>query len=322
MCVVIGHIALGYTGAEYFPGRWNFWYAIENIMYSFHMPLFFSISGFVYYKAYFTSDGKPKRRKLYIQMLNLAGIYVIFAIGFTLLKMPFNAFTNEKASFEDIIWMWMNPIGVYWYLYVLIEMYLVFSIPYLVRSNSIIILAGCFGLTVISYYISVPFRLPDLCYFLVFFAAGIVYAREAKLFSLFPASVAGLIISVIFSTIFWNINSTLNCTKYVNFVIAFGLILVIWYAFEHIDFLGNNRVLQYLGARSLEIYVTHSIVVTVGRTILNRLSVNDQYICLIVNMILGIELPLIFSFAIRKLKLFDLFFRPVTVISKKLRMEK
>ena len=322
ICVVVGHIALGYAGVAYCPGSWDFWYATENIIYSFHMPLFFAISGFVYYKAYFTSDGEPKRRKLYIQTLNLIAIYVIFAIGFTLLKMPFNAFTNEKASFDDIIWMWMRPVGVYWYLYVLVEMYLVFSIPRLAKSNPVITLAACLGLTVISYYISIPFHIPDLCYFLIFFAAGIVYARGVKLFSFLPAAVIGLILSTVLSAVFWNSEIRLNNTQFVNVIIAFGFILAIWYVFEHIEPLGNSKILQFFGSRSLEIYVTHSIVVTAARTILNKMSVDNQYICLIVNTVLGIGLPLIFSLVVRKLKLFDILFRPATVISKKLSSEK
>ena len=286
------------------------------------MPLFFAISGFVYYKAYFTSDGEPKHRKLYTQTLNLIAIYVIFAIGFTLLKIPFNAFTNEKASINDIIWMWIKPVGVYWYLYVLVEMYLVFSIPRLAKSNSVFILSACLGVAFISYYISIPFDIPDLCYFLIFFAAGIIYARGIKIFSFLPAAVVGLIISAVLGAVFWNQEIRLKETKYINVIIAFGLILIIWYVFEHVRPFGSSKLLQFFGSRSLEIYVTHGIIVTAARTVLNKMSIDNQYVCLIVDTVLGIGLPLIFSFAVRKLKLFDILFRPATVISQKISSEK
>ncbi len=46
ICVVLGHIANGYLNSKIVPDTAVYQH-IYNIVYSFHMPLFFLISGFV-----------------------------------------------------------------------------------------------------------------------------------------------------------------------------------------------------------------------------------------------------------------------------------
>lgn len=249
--------------------------------------------------------------------------YVIFAVGFTLLKIPFNAVSNESASLSDIIWMWKRPVGIYWYLYVLIGMYLIFSLPCIARTKSWFILVACTICSVLSYYISIPFPVLNsvLNYYLIFFASGIVYARSKKIFSYPLLAVAGIICSIVLSIFFWNNDIGLDNVHYVNLMIAFGFVSFVWYVFEHIGVIGNSKILQFLGSRSLEIYVTHGIVVTAGRTFLNRLSIENQYICLVINLCLGVGFPLLFSLVVRKMGLFDWLFRFASMVSKVNRMK-
>lgn len=46
--VVIGHIIDGYTGAHLFDDYSDHMLSIYNCIYSFHMPFFFVVSGFVF----------------------------------------------------------------------------------------------------------------------------------------------------------------------------------------------------------------------------------------------------------------------------------
>ena len=319
MCVVVGHIAHGYIVSNQYPGSWNFWYTIDNVIYSFHMALFFTISGYVYNKAYLNVDGVPRYNKLWIQVLNLVVIYVVFSVGFTLVKIPFNAISNEQASFSDILWMWKNPVGVYWYLYVLIEMYLVFSIPCVTKLKFYIIVPVCIGLSVLSYYISFPFHIPALLYYLVFFALGVTYARNKKIISNMPLAVCGFLLSISLSIAFWNKNVKLNSIHYVNLVLAFGYTCFIWFIFEHINLIGNSKTLRFLGSRSLEIYVIHGPVITAGRVLMNRLGSENQYLCLVILMCLGAGIPLLFSFVTRKIGLFDWLFKFASMTNQKIK---
>lgn len=287
------------------------------------MPLFFCISGYVYCIAYYDSDNSPKYHNILTQAANLAVTYVIFAVGFTLLKIPFNAISNEPASLSDIIWMWKRPVGIYWYLYVLIGMYIIFAMPCFAKAKSWIIIVASTICSVLSYYISIPFPALNsvLNYYLIFFASGIVYARSKKTFSYPLLTVAGIICSIVLSIIFWNNDIRLDNVHYVNLMIAFGFVSFVWYVFEHIGIIGNSKILQFLGLRSLEIYVTHGIFVTAGRTFLNRLSIENQYICLVINLCLGVGFPILFSLVVRKMHLFDWLFSFASMVSKVYRMK-
>lgn len=52
LLVVLGHVADGYLSAGAFPEHKTALLAIYNLIYSFHMPLFNCLSGYVFYLAY------------------------------------------------------------------------------------------------------------------------------------------------------------------------------------------------------------------------------------------------------------------------------
>ena len=52
---------------------------IFETVYCFHMPFFFMLSGFTYFLAYFSREGKPRYEKIKVQMLNLLVIYLLFS---------------------------------------------------------------------------------------------------------------------------------------------------------------------------------------------------------------------------------------------------
>lgn len=70
ICVVLGHIVGGYYDSNIYPSASDLLYIIHNLIYTFHMPLFMTVSGYVYYMAYYDENGQPKRKKIYTQIIN------------------------------------------------------------------------------------------------------------------------------------------------------------------------------------------------------------------------------------------------------------
>lgn len=53
LLVVLGHVLSGYLDAGTFPAAYDSFYAVRTWIYSFHMPLFFLLSGFTFTLAYY-----------------------------------------------------------------------------------------------------------------------------------------------------------------------------------------------------------------------------------------------------------------------------
>ena len=124
---------------------------------------------------------------------------------------------------------------------------------------------------------------------------------------------------------FWNsennIGKTVNKIFFVNVIVALGISLTIWYLFENIKFLSENRFLQFLGRYSLEIYVIHCIFTAGFRVILPKLGIGNVYIGFILNTAISTAIPIMISVICKKLNIHALFFKPVTYI-KNLKREK
>jgi len=57
LLVILGHVLSGYLDAWTFPEAFFSFYPVRTWIYSFHMPLFFLISGYTFTLAYWR-DGK------------------------------------------------------------------------------------------------------------------------------------------------------------------------------------------------------------------------------------------------------------------------
>lgn len=75
MLVVIGHIVDGYMDAKLFTEYSPLMNAIHNVIYSFHMPLFFTLSGYIFYRAYCVNRGQ-KQHKFKLSIVNNIYIYI------------------------------------------------------------------------------------------------------------------------------------------------------------------------------------------------------------------------------------------------------
>ena len=83
------------------------------------MPLFFYISGYVFYLAY-CKKRYERKKNFEVQLLNLVWVYCLFSIVLWIFKMCFVGNVNKQFTFNDLILIPIKPLGEYWYLYVLI----------------------------------------------------------------------------------------------------------------------------------------------------------------------------------------------------------
>ena len=323
---MLGHIVGGYYDANSFSEYANLLYVIHNLIYAFHMPLFMAISGFVYCTAYYDKDNLPKKSRIYNQVLNMICVYTLFSLVYGAVKILFSRFVTNDISAIDLALIPIKSISLYWYLYVLIFLYLIFSFDVVSTANEALVLIVVTVISIIGQFTNIPWlNISRLMYHSFFFYAGIVYKRRRdKNLKCSWAVIAGmLLLSCVLLGLFWNrakqSDGYIDSIPVVKMIVASGISSAIWYVFENIKFFYECRFLKYLGKCSLEIYVIHGFLISGLRPILKFIGVNNVYLSTVLNLILSIMIPVVFAEVCKRMKIHDLIFRPVSRFKKKVK---
>ena len=324
LCVVLGHIATGYLSSGLYPKSDGLLYGIYNVIFSFHMPLFMSISGYLYYNAYFDSEGDPDRKRIYFQILNQVCVYMIFSVLYAVFKLLIGLFSNgvvnEEISLIDLLLIWANPIGVYWYLYVLIIFYILFSAKGLIKQNRWMLLGLLAVIALAGQFINTGwFSINKILYYAFFFYIGIAGARYKNwVIGNGSFTFLSFITAILLSVLCWS--RDLDRSKFIkdiwgiwgmNIIISLGILLACWYFFMNCRLL-ENRLLKICGRYSLEIYCIHIFFTTGLRTVLYRLGISNIFINIAINMTISTVVPVLSAVISYKWGIHDMFFKPYT----------
>jgi surface polysaccharide O-acyltransferase-like enzyme len=179
-----------------------------------------------------------------------------------------------------------------------------------------------FGIVSIAYaaLLSTYFKITivTVVYYSFFFITGIELSRkEASKKELIVGAITGLfsICWVVFNQIV-ETDGILNRwdgwqKPIIGFFISYMAIAFIRY------FNVYSAVLGYLGRHSLEIYVMHMFVVTSSRPVYSKLGVFNYWVCFMISTFFATTLPLLASAILKKMHLWDMLFKPGSLIIKR-----
>jgi fucose 4-O-acetylase-like acetyltransferase len=122
--VVYAHLlSSGYHAGLNIPER--FFHLSDSTVYSFHMPLFFFLSG-----LFVENSLKKRGARSYIldKFLRIAYPYFIWSILQVSTEVIFSAQTQRGADIRDLSAIAYQPWGQFWFLYALLLMHLVYSV--------------------------------------------------------------------------------------------------------------------------------------------------------------------------------------------------
>lgn len=315
--VVLGHVLCGYLDAGLFEDQKRVMETISNWIYSFHMALFFSISGYVFYMAY-GDDSVYKKSKYNVKIKNLIIVYLSFSIVMWCFKMIFSSSVNSQLKLLDLILIPIAPISPYWYIWNLIIYYLLFAWMIHNRvSDKKMILFSIACSVISSFTPHITSNIQNLFYYLITFNFGFFLAKTKCRLLSNPWIVSGSIISfimAIYLTFIWNIK--ISSIKGGNVFFALSSTIVILCIFAKMMYSWNSRLLGIIGRYSLEIYVLHCFITAANRTLFSLLGINNFYFSVLVNLIAGIVLPILCSLVLMKVNLHQFVFNPATALSK------
>lgn len=121
LAVVFGHCVSDCLSTNSYQNFNGILTILSDFFTHYRMPLFFTISGYLFYlsKSY---------SKFKIKVLDCFLIYLFWSILIWFLKYIAASQVNNPVKLFDLISILWKPIMVYWYLYLLIIFYICFSV--------------------------------------------------------------------------------------------------------------------------------------------------------------------------------------------------
>ncbi|MFW8592245.1 acyltransferase family protein [Glaciecola sp. 2405UD65-10] len=301
--VVYGHVARGLFNAGISIPE-NAYTLADSIVYSFHMPLFFFLSGLFFYSS-FTKKGGVKLT--FNKVDTIIYPYLIWSILQGSVEVALSNYTNGNVTFIEVFSLW-EPRAHFWFLYALFLVFIVSSIIFTVVSEkrASLVLAGSCVLYLAS-SLSVEVKLfPFITNNLVFFSLGIVFTRynASKKLSSNAALLITMISFILAQFLFHGYLGKLYENKGVD-TLLLAIISIFFIVSLSIAMAKSpNRLFAYVGASSMAIYLMHILVGSGARIILSKvLSVDSAITHLVIGCFTGVLLPLLALTIINKLKI-------------------
>ncbi len=297
LLVVWGHVLRGVhtAGIDVPEGIFNF---ADAAVYSFHIPLFFFVSGLL-------AGGAASRRGLAALPGKACSIllpYAVWSAVFVCANLVLGGSANDPLRLADLLAIPWRPVSIYWFLWVLFACHcLTAALLPLGRAGTVMVSAA---LCAIFFTFAPPYPLGALCLFQLFFMAGLLLAPYLETLSvprgraltvatvlLGAAGVAG-VAALLTQGATGYLETGRNYSPWFLLAPIPGLALA-WGLSRLCENTRPGALLELLGRRSLAIYVAHVLFTAGARIVLKKVLHCDALAPhLVAGTLLGVAGPL------------------------------
>lgn len=277
---------------------------LNNLLEPFRIPFFFFIAG-LFIKKSLHSDLKVFLKS---KVAHFLYIFVLWSvIKYFVDTIPRYFIYDNTVNLKGILYIFVNPPSTLWFIYALLVFFIIARIT---RSFTLVM----FLISVVLYMISVQLGndlfIDRIARYLPFFLLGsltskkvIVAAKQIKTYHILIPIIFVLIVSQLQSYHFIQIAP-------IKFLLSIsGIVCGIIIA----NLLTNIRLfsfLNYIGERTLIIYVMHFLPLNVMKLLLPRVIPDLPTLSVMLTLLVGITIPLIVERIVKKLNIHWLFQLP------------
>lgn len=315
LLVVYGHVAHGLLSAK-IPMDREWHVLVESVIYSFHMPLFFFLSG-----ALFPGSlARRGARKLVESKFEVVFYpYIVWSLIQGMTEVALAGFTNGTATLGQVLSLLWLPRAQFWFLYALFVIYLMSAVLY--RRSDVRWSAAILAMSVILFFSELYhldfYAIYSFGRYFVFFALGV--SASNILFRGDMTPYRALMIFVLAALVFvggqYTVHGTLvsggyGSTKAATLLLAFSGIAIVMASCRLLA-RSELRWLAFIGRHSMEIYLIHTISSAGVRIVLQKLlGITDVSQHLVLGVLFGVCAPLAVAALAPKLGLEWLFAPP------------
>lgn len=281
--VVVGHTNRGLASSVI---NWSQGFQLlDDWIYSFHMPLFFFLSGLFLIKA----SSKPYSLFLSDKIRTIVYPYLIWSAITILLKSALGSAVNNPRSIGDLPLIFYAPVEQYWFLYVLFVGIVLLGALYRSGLNPwFVVLLACIALVLpFTWSWGVLYQVRTYAIYLALGAAlGIRWFRFASQHYLAAIIVIGFSIPLLSQAEPFAAFAGISATIALAILASEAWI---------------GQILSALGRYSLEIYVSHSFFSASIRMGLLRYGIDSPPLHIAIGILFGLLLPIMFSLVLQRL---------------------
>lgn len=323
--VVLGHTFSGLVQAGILKDGVLFNLFIQAV-YTFHVPLFFVCSGFLYQKSNRVHTAKSWGTNALNKLLNLGVPYVVFTVITVVLKGFFSDSVNTQNSSGLLKTIFLNPVAPYWYLYVLFFLFLIIPCVNTKKQMLVLLLTGfaaravyllCVEGSIILPYV-IGAILGRLIWFVIGMSLSFDFVNLKSVYSKVLMIISGVIAIVICLCFYQEYRIEQNVQTIIGLLFVFSIIILSQNL--HFDFI--DKLSCKFSEYFMPVYVMHTIFSAGLRSILLKLGIDNSAIHIICGLIAGFAFPILVYSIIKKIPLLQFFFYPKKAIAAMKRKQK
>lgn len=293
--VVYGHLlSSGYHDGLNIPE--HFYQLSRNIIYSFHMPLFFLLSGLLVEESL---QKRGPREYIIDKLKRIAYPYFLWSAVQIIIEAVFSDHTQRGTTLSNLFTIWYLPWGQFWFIYALFFMHMIHAI--LSRAGR---LAKPILLTLGLVLFFNPFStetaaLFEFSIYFMYFVFGVLLNRYffmMERLEIRPIFILMLLVILVASGILIYSNSTYD-HPYARFYYLYLSTTGILFCTALAQYLARQNALPFIrtfGVHSLPIYLVHMIAGAGTRLILsNYLHIQNWVLLILVSVLVALLAPLV-----------------------------
>lgn len=305
--VVFGHVIMGIRKAG-IPTLKSMVF-VEEYIWTFHVPLFMFLSGYVY-RLTGGWEAKGTRKKFLLHKLFNLGIpYFVFSSIYILINSVTSG-VNNSSSISDILMLWRTPVAQYWFLYALFILFVIWSIiPGEGTTPNLILTTICTFVSIMPINLGVFASSMRMS---LFFGLGTVV--NIKRIREWPLKIKNLVIitQVLGAILFLNIINENAITSRFFSVLGIVTSIVAVSLLDKCDCV--EKCMLVLNRYSFPIYLLHTIFTAGFRIVFLKVGVNNYLLHVLLGIIVGIGIPIIGMNIIKNCKILLFLFYPSSTV--------
>lgn len=309
--VTYGHIYLGLTGAGIVPKN-SFFYIFIKFVYSFHMPLFFLLSG-----LFFEIGIRKRGRKAFMteKVKTILYPFIIWSIIQTSIEIILSNYTNQHASLSSLFICLFVPKAQFWFLFALFLHNLLNTLLVYLFKEKWFLISLLLSIVLLELPMNYGLTFQRPINYLIYFNLGILLSKYMKsaFFYALTSNFAYLICSTIlfiFTEYFYLFIKNGGLEWYFLIPQILGILFVIQVSVLLAKY--DISIFKKIGKYSFQIFLLHILCAAGTRIILLKVfNIQNFTIHLLLATTIGVLLPIIIYKLLYKLKYFSwLFFYP------------